>query len=382
MSEKPPILFLHGAFGGPEVWTRFVAPWFAARGHQVAAPRLATPLAARPARLRDYVARAAAAADATGGAAGGGRAFAGRAGGAASRGAAAGGGLVLVASPGPAGLGPSLWQLSSQAPDVLATLSRRRPGAGACRARGGAPGALHRGDAARWVARGRVPAPGPESPLALLDGLTWDLPPGSSCGRAPVLARPRRQRRLRAGHRPLGDRARLWRGDRADAGSGHGLPIDPHWKSLAWRINAWLDERRIGADRRRAGPARPDEGYRLPWNRLGNGIRTAGTVFGVGVDGFDLGLARHRPGRARGRGALSLVVCLALVATRRWHGRFTDDAPAGCRSSTTCRRRGSAGWRWRWPTGWPGRWCRGAAAAWALIGVAGLPALAAGLART
>ena len=29
MSDKPPILFLHGAFGGPEVWTRFVAPWFA-----------------------------------------------------------------------------------------------------------------------------------------------------------------------------------------------------------------------------------------------------------------------------------------------------------------------------------------------------------------
>jgi hypothetical protein len=25
------------------------------------------------------------------------------------------------------------------------------------------------------------------------------------------------------------------------------VPLDPHWKSLAWRINAWLDERRIGA---------------------------------------------------------------------------------------------------------------------------------------
>ena len=37
---KPPILFLHGAFAGPEIWTRFVAPWFAARGHQVAVPQL------------------------------------------------------------------------------------------------------------------------------------------------------------------------------------------------------------------------------------------------------------------------------------------------------------------------------------------------------
>ena len=32
-------------------------------------------------------------------------------------------------------------------------------------------------------------------------------------------------------------------------GVGHGLPIDPHWQSLAWRINAWLDERRIGQPR-------------------------------------------------------------------------------------------------------------------------------------
>ena len=60
--EKPPILFLHGAFAGPEIWTRFVAPWFAARGHQVAVPRL--PGGLPGARLRDYVARARAAADA------------------------------------------------------------------------------------------------------------------------------------------------------------------------------------------------------------------------------------------------------------------------------------------------------------------------------
>ena len=41
--EKPPILFLHGAFGGPDVW-RFLAPWFARRGHRVAAPRLPGPV--------------------------------------------------------------------------------------------------------------------------------------------------------------------------------------------------------------------------------------------------------------------------------------------------------------------------------------------------
>ena len=35
-------------------------------------------------------------------------------------------------------------------------------------------------------------------------------------------------------------------------GAGHGLPVDPSWKSLAWRINAWLDERRIGAVPRQA----------------------------------------------------------------------------------------------------------------------------------
>ena len=34
-------------------------------------------------------------------------------------------------------------------------------------------------------------------------------------------------------------------------GFGHGMPIDPHWRSLAWRINAWIDERRIGAEPRR-----------------------------------------------------------------------------------------------------------------------------------
>jgi hypothetical protein len=34
------------------------------------------------------------------------------------------------------------------------------------------------------------------------------------------------------------------------AGRAHGLPIDPAWQSLAWRIGAWLSERAIGVDRR------------------------------------------------------------------------------------------------------------------------------------
>lgn len=251
MSEKPPILFLHGAFGGPEVWTRFVAPWFAARGHAVAAPRLSTPLSSRPARLRDYVARAAEAADAMAAP----PVVVGHSlGGLVAQHLAARrrvAGLVLVASPGPAGLAPSLWQLSSQAPDVLASLLVTQAG-----------GAEHLGlEAVRralftedtpleWVAELGF-RPDPESPLALLDGLTWDLPAWFLVRRWPVLAL-------------LGDRdafvpiTDLWSNALAYGaetellkGCGHGLPLDPHWKSLAWRINAWLDERRIGVDRTR-----------------------------------------------------------------------------------------------------------------------------------
>ena len=86
--EKPPILFLHGAFAGPEIWTRFVAPWFAARGHQVSVPRL--PGALPGARLRDYVRRARARGRRARRAAGGGRPFARRARRPAPRGAAPG----------------------------------------------------------------------------------------------------------------------------------------------------------------------------------------------------------------------------------------------------------------------------------------------------
>jgi pimeloyl-ACP methyl ester carboxylesterase len=252
MSDKPPILFLHGAFGGPEIWTRFVAPWFAARGHQVAAPRLSVPLAARPARLRDYVARAAAAADALGappvviGHSLGGLVAQHLA---ARRRVA---GLGLVASPGPAGLAPSLWQLSSRAPDVLAMLLAAQSGVGALFGREAVRRALFTEETPlEWVAEIAF-RPGPESPLALLDGLTWDLPAWFLVRRAPVLA-------VLGDSDPFVPITDLWAsalvyGAEIEVlrGSGHGLPLDPHWKSLAWRINAWLDERRIGA-----GSARP-----------------------------------------------------------------------------------------------------------------------------
>jgi hypothetical protein len=86
-----------------------------------------------------------------------------------------------------------------------------------------------------------------ESPLALLDGLTWDLPAWFLARRAPMLAL------LGDGDAfvPVTD---LWGiamayGAETELmrGFGHGMPLDPHWKSLAWRINAWMDERRIGA---------------------------------------------------------------------------------------------------------------------------------------
>ena len=109
MSDLPPILFLHGAFAGPDVWTRFVAPWFANRGHRVAAPRLTGMVGGAPARLRDYVRRAADAADGLDAS----PVVVGHSlGGLVAQHLAARrrvAGVVLVGSPGPYGLGPSLW---------------------------------------------------------------------------------------------------------------------------------------------------------------------------------------------------------------------------------------------------------------------------------
>jgi pimeloyl-ACP methyl ester carboxylesterase len=247
MADKPPMLFLHGAFAGPEIWTRFVAPWFAARGHRVAAPRLPGPVPG--ARLRDYVRRARAAADALGrppvvvGHSLGGLVAQHLA---AERPVA---GVVLVASPGPYGLAPSLWQLSARAPEVLATLLVAQAGAGSVLGTDAVRRALFTEETpAGWI-EAVAPRPDRESPMALLDGLTWDLPAWFLARRAPMLA-------------VLGDRdafvpiTDLWAicltyGAETELvrGAAHGLPIDPHWKSLAWRINAWLDERRIGLPR-------------------------------------------------------------------------------------------------------------------------------------
>jgi pimeloyl-ACP methyl ester carboxylesterase len=256
MAEKPPILFLHGGFAGPEIWTRFVAPWFAARGHRVSVPRL--PGAIPGARMRDYVRRATAAADALGAPP---IVIGYSLGGLVAQHVAAErkiAGLVLVGSPGPCGLGPSLWQLSARAPEVLAMLLMAQAGGSPRFSIEATRRALFTEETPdAWIAdvAGQMER---ESPLALLDGMTWDLPAWLLVRRAPVLA-------------VLGDRdafvpvTDLWSialtyGAETELihGSGHGLPLDPHWKSLAWRINAWLDERLLG--REKPSPiARPGE---------------------------------------------------------------------------------------------------------------------------
>ena len=166
-------------------------------------------------------------------------------------------GLALVASPGPYGLAPSLWQLSARAPDVLATLLLAQSGGGGLLGLEAVRRALFTEETPdAWIAE-VAPLPDRESPLALLDGLTWDLPAWFLVRRAPVLA-------------VLGDRdafvpvTDLWAialayGAETELirGAAHGLPIDPHWRSLAWRINAWIDERGLGSPRPRAVSKKP-----------------------------------------------------------------------------------------------------------------------------
>lgn len=244
MPDKPPLLFLHGAFAGPEIWTRFVAPWFAARGHAVAAPRLN---GGEGARLRDYVARARTAADALGGT----PVVVGHSlGGLVAQHLAAErrlAGAVLVSSPGPAGLGPSFAKLAMLSPDILGTLMLAQSGAGAALGAEAIRRALFTETTPNdWIAEvSQMLAP--ESPGALADAMTWDLPAWPLAWMVPTLA-------IAGDRDPIVPRADLWAvglcyGAETEVfqGLGHGLPIDPAWKSLAWRINAWLDERRIRA---------------------------------------------------------------------------------------------------------------------------------------
>lgn len=250
MSEHPPLLFLHGAFAGPMIWTRFIAPWFARRGHRVAVPDLPGPLD-RPARLRDYVRAAEISAEDLGGR----PVVVGYSlGGLVAQHLAARrrlAGAVLVASPGPIGLSPTLWRLA-QAPDVLASLMLAQAGAGSMVGVEATRRALFTEDTQdEWIASLALPMR-PESAGALFDGTAWDLPFWPLGRLTPTLALLGDQDAFV----PMTD---LWSialtyGAETEVlpGAGHGLPVDPSWKSLAWRINAWLDERRIGAASRQA----------------------------------------------------------------------------------------------------------------------------------
>jgi pimeloyl-ACP methyl ester carboxylesterase len=246
MTDKPPILFLHGAFAGPEVWTRFVAPWFTARGHRVAAPRLPGPVDGEP-RLRDYVRRARAAAAEFGEP----PVVVGHSlGGLVAQHLAAEGrvaGAVLVASPGPFGLGPAMMHLATRAPDVLTAMMVVQAGGGALIGRDMVRRALFTEETPdNWIAQVAA-APQREPLAALLDGMTWDIPAWPLVRRVPILA-------IMGDADAFVPMSDLWAistflGAETELmpNRGHGLPIDPAWKSLAWRINAWLDERGVGA---------------------------------------------------------------------------------------------------------------------------------------
>lgn len=246
----PPLLFLHGAFSGPEVWTRFVAPWFARRGRRVSVPRLPGPIDG-PARFRDHVRAARAAAEEMGERP---VAIAHSLGGLVAQHLAAEGrlaGAALVASPGPMGLGPTLWRLASAAPDVLAGLMLTQAGGGGLLGTEAARRAFFTDETPEdWIADVVTP-PTPESPAALFDALTWDLPFWPSARRAPMLA-------VMGDRDAFVPRSDLWAlalayGAETDVmpGFGHGMPLDPSWRSLAWRIGAWLDARSVDAAPRR-----------------------------------------------------------------------------------------------------------------------------------
>jgi non-heme chloroperoxidase len=244
--DRPPLLFLHGAFAGASIWRRFVAPWFAARGHVVATPELPGPGAPAQARLRDYVRTARAAADALGGA----PVVIGHSlGGFVAQHLAAERrlpGLVLVAAPGPAGLSPAFWRLAGRS-KVLAALMLAQAGLGDMLGPEAARAALFTAETPEDWIRAHAPRPGAESPLALADGMLWDLPAWPRVWGTPVLAIGAD----RDAFIPMTDLMALQWGYGADVAvmrdMAHGMPIDPRWKRVAWRIGAWLEERRIGA---------------------------------------------------------------------------------------------------------------------------------------
>jgi pimeloyl-ACP methyl ester carboxylesterase len=222
------------------MWLRYVAPWFRARGRIVAAPRIA-PRGSVSGRLRDYVAAARTASDALGGR----PVVIGHSlGGLVAQHLAAErrlAGLVLVGSPGPMGVGPSLWRLSAQRPRVLAALTLAQMGAGPLLGPAAARRALFT-DAApdAWV-REHAPVPIPESPLALLDAMTWDLPFWPAALGTPTLGLLGSEDAFI----PRSDLSAiaLCYGAETEVlpDMAHGAPLDPHWKRLAWRIDAWMD---------------------------------------------------------------------------------------------------------------------------------------------
>jgi len=163
-------------------------------------------------------------------------------------------GAVLVASPEPTGLGATLWRLSSGGPEALAALLVAQAGGGPLLGPAAVRRILFSEDTPEDWVTAVAPVPRPESAAALLDATTCDLPFWPTARLTPMLAVQGDRDALV----PISD---LWAlaaiccaEMHVMRGRGHRLPIDPAWRSLAWRINAWLSERAIGLERR-ARPA-------------------------------------------------------------------------------------------------------------------------------